>query len=461
MLDLRGASLLATFCHAPACDGVEILSSTLVEIGPDGVIGAVIRPDDPEFAARLSSAEQRGELWRAPASARVLPGFVDLHVHAPQYPQLGTALDRPLEDWLTQYTFPLEARYQDLRFAERAYGALVADLLANGTTTVLMFATIHYEASRLLADICLERGMRALIGKVAMDDPLICPDYYRDASVGAALDGTEALIAYVRGHPDNADGRVQPVVTPRFVPSCTDALLEGLAELAHRCGCIVQTHCAESDWEEAYVRSRTGFSDAESLDRFGLLTPHTILAHGNFLTSPDMDLVLSREAGVAHCPLSNAYFSTAVFPLRMALEKGLRVGLGTDIAGGPSASMYDTLRMTVVASRMLEGGVDPSLPPDRRGRPSARQDWRTAFHLATAGGAAALGLDVGTFERGRLFDAQLIDLAAPNGTIRSFDDVDDEESLLQKILYSATRANIVEVWVGGRSVAGATRLVRP
>lgn len=455
MPDLRGKTLLGDFFHAPTCGAIETLKEALVRIGADGVIEALVLSSDAGFADEVRRAERQGVLVRAPKSAWILPGFVDLHIHAPQYPQLGAALDRPLEEWLERYTFPLEARFTDLAFARRAYTALVEDLLANGTTTALMFATIHQEPTRLLADICLQRGLRALIGKVAMDDPAICPDFYRDPSVEAALEGTAALIEYVQGHPENHAGLVRPVVTPRFVPSCTDPLLEGLGDLARRCGCHVQTHCSESDWEEGYVQARTGRRDAEHLDALGLMTPRTVLAHGVLLSETDMELIAARGSGVAHCPLSNVYFSTAVFPLRAALEKGVRVGLGTDIAGGPSASMFDTLRMTVTASRMLDEGVEPALPPDRRGRRGARQDWRTAFHLATAGGAAALSLDIGAFAPGKAFDAQLIDLEAPGGTIRVLDEDIEPEGVLQRILYTASRGNIAEVWVGGRSVAGA------
>ena len=455
MPDLRGKTLVGRFFHAPICGAVEALEEALLKIGQDGVIEARLLQADEAFSEEVDRAERAGLLVRAPSSGYFLPGFVDLHIHAPQYPQLGTALDRPLEDWLQRYTFPLEARFADLAFAGRVYTALVEDLLANGTTTALMFATIHQEATQLLADISLEKGLRALVGKTAMDDAAVCPDFYRDPSAGAALEGTEALIEYIQGHPENRASLVRPVVTPRFAPSCTDPLLRGLGELARRCGCHVQTHCSESDWEEGYVQSRTGKRDAEYLDDCGLMTSRTILAHGVLLSDTDMDLIHARQSGVAHCPLSNAYFSTAVFPLRVALEKGLRVGLGTDIAGGPSVSMLDAIRMTVTASRMLDEGVDPALPPDGRGRKGARQDWRVAFHLATAGGAAALGLNVGTFEPGQAFDAQLIDLDAPGGTIRLLDDPVSPEALLEKILYSASRPNIAEVWVAGRAVSGA------
>jgi guanine deaminase len=299
--------------------------------------------------------------------------------------------------------------------------------------------------------------MRALIGKVAMDDPASCPDYYRDASAGAAIEGTAAFIAYVRDHQANRDRLVLPVITPRFIPSCTDAALEGLGELARNCGCHVQTHCSESDWEHGAVLSRYGRSDTESIDRFGLMTRQTVLAHANFVSDGDMALIRARGAGIAHCPLSNVYFSNAVFPLRRALAKGLHVGLGTDISGGPSASLLDSCRMAVAASRLLTDGVDAALPATTRGREGSQIDWRTAFHLATAGGAKALDLAVGAFEPGRHFDAILIDTAAPQGSIRIFDEVDDLEAVLQKIIYGASRANIADVWVGGRRVAGAAQ----
>ena len=120
-----------------------------------------------------------------------------------------------------------------------------------------------------------------------------------------------------------------------FVAECRE-MLEALGGVAKQCGCAVQTHCSESDWQHGYAFARHGISDSEVLDRFGLLTRRTVLAHGNLLSPSDMERVKSRGAGVAHCPLSNVYFSNAVFPLRAALAKGLRVGLGTDIAGGTS-----------------------------------------------------------------------------------------------------------------------------
>ncbi len=454
---VRNKTLSGTFFHAPERGAVEVLADALIRVDGEGTITGVVRAGDAAHAATRAAASRAGELIAVPADHFILPGFVDLHIHAPQYPQLGKALHVPLEVWLQEFTFPLEARYADLAFAERAYGALVADLLALGTTTAVLFATIHQEATRKLVDLCLAGGLRAVVGKVAMDDPRGCPDFYRDASATAAIEGSAALIEYVRGHPANRERHVLPAVIPRFIPACTDAALEGLGELARKCGCHIQTHCSESDWEHGAVLARYGRSDARALDGFGLLTRQTVLAHGNLLTAPDMDLIHTRGGGVAHCPLSNVYFSNAVFPLRQALDKGVRVGLGTDISGGPSASLLENCRMAIAVSRMLDEGVDPALPPETRGRGGKGVDWKTAFHLATAGGAEVLDLPLGSFEPGRQFDAIAVDTAAPQGTIRRFEEIDDMEAVLQKIIYTASRPNIAEVWVGGRRVAGAAQ----
>ncbi len=451
---LCGKAIIASGFHTFRRGDIDHFQDALISIGSDGAIVSVLRPHDDNYNEQKDSQKAAGRLVTLPEGAYLLPGFVDLHIHAPQYPQLGSALDVPLEVWLQKYTFPLEARYADAAFARRSYRLLVDDLIANGTTTALYFATIHQEATRILADICLEVGQRALIGKVAMDNAEQCPDFYRDASPEAAMRGSEELIGYIRSHPANAAALVRPVVTPRFIPSCTDATLEGLGALAKSCGCHVQTHCSESDWEHGYVLQRHGITDTESLDRFGLLGRHTVLAHSNLITPRNMDTIRARGSGIAHCPLSNAYFSSAVFPLKAALEKGLHVGLGTDISGGPSASLFDNMRSALFVARLLESGVDPGLPPaERSGQSGVWIDFRDAFYLATTGGAVALDLPVGHFSPGFQFDAMVIDTAAPDGTIRLWDEFDSGENILQKIIYTASKSNIARVWIGGRDVS--------
>lgn len=451
-MNFRNRILEASFFHAPSPGVTEAFEGALLKIGGAGIIDAVLARDATGFTEARAAAARSGALIALPPHTWLLPGFVDLHIHAPQYPQLGAALDVPLETWLHKYTFPLEARYADLDFAARAYGQLIEDLPANGTTTAVMFATLHEDATRLLAGLAMDKGIRAYVGKVVADDPAACPSYYRDASPAQAEAETRALIASIQGDPRNREQRVKPVITPRFIPSCSDDALARLGALARETQCHVQTHCSESDWEHGFVLARHGCSDTESLDRFGLLTRRTVLAHSNHVSAADMELIKARGAGVAHCPLSNAYFANAVFPLRAALEKGLRVGLGSDIAGGPSASIFDAMRMAVAASRMLEDGVDAGKPPGERGSAPARVSWREAFHLATAGGAGVLEQNSGLFAEGQSFDAIAIDTATSAGTVRLIEPGLAPDEILARILYTASKPNIALTVVTGNTV---------
>jgi guanine deaminase len=426
----------ARLIQCPARGVVERLDDALIAIDADGMVRAVSDGVPPPAGAAVEDLRDRGVL---------LPGLVDLHSHAPQFPQLGEALDLPLEDWLQRYTFPLEARYADLAFADRVYRALVRTLLANGTTTAVYFATIHLDASMRLAEICAEIGQRAVIGRVAMDMPGACPDYYRDADPAAAIDLTAAFIDRVRALDSPL---VLPAVTPRFIPACSDAALEGLGALARATGAHVQTHCSESDWEHGHVLDRCGVTDAAALEGFGLLTRRTVLAHSNFVSNADLDRIRTAGAAIAHCPLSNAYFSNAVFPLRRALEKAVRVGLGADISGGPSPSLFDNCRAAITASRMLEDGVDAARAPGDRGAPDSRIDFRDAFWMATLGGAEALDLPVGLIAPGRAFDAVLVRLR--DDLMAS--DEPQGDGLLQKIVILAGAADIRGTWVAGRRV---------
>ena len=450
--DSAGFALRGTFMHAPRRDEIEILEDAVISVDGAGAIDALHRSGEAGHATAVAQGRRRGTLTSLGEGRYLLPGLVDLHIHAPQWPQLGKSLHLPLEDWLVHCTFPLEAKYADAAFAERIYASLVETVLANGTTTAVYHATVHLESTMRLADICLARGQRAFVGKVAMDHPDQCPDYYRDESATAAIEGTRNLIAYVRALPGNESGLVRPIITPRFIPSCTDPLLEGLGLLAGESACPVQTHCSESDWQHGFVLERYGRTDTRSLHAFGLLPRGTILAHGNFLSGEDMGVIGQAGAGIAHCPLSNYYFSNAVFPLRAALDKGVRVGLGTDISGGASPSILDNWRHAVNASRALEDGVDPALDATTRGRPDSRIDFRTAFWLATAGGGEALELPVGRFEPGYRFDAILVDTRRPGSNLMVWEDADSLEDVLQKIVYNAGRDDIRKVWIDGRVV---------
>jgi len=444
--------VLADTADTPVRGEIRFRPGALIVCDPEGRIEMVVQPGDGQYYIQRQALEASGDLFAAGRGVVLLPGFVDLHNHAPQWPQLGKALDVPLEVWLDRYTFPLEARFADPAFAERVYRSLVDRTLRNGTTTAVYFGTVHQRATRLLVDICLEYGQRAVVGKVAMDLEETCPDYYRDESAAAAISATADFIEYVRAHTQNENELVLAAATPRFIPSCSDKLLTGMGELVAATSCLVQTHCSESDWAHHYGLDRYGRSDVLSYDAFGLLRRGTVLAHSNFIDAADMDLVAARGAAVAHCPLSNAFFANAVFPVRQALERGVTVGLGTDVSGGPHPSLMRTAADTVVVSRMLEDGVDSHLPADVRGVAGSRVSFAEALWMATSGGGQALGLPIGLIEPGYRFDAVAVDTSRTDTDLIVWPDLDTPADIVQKILNNAAPVDIATVWVDGRIV---------
>ncbi|NND85216.1 MAG: guanine deaminase [Acidimicrobiia bacterium] len=434
-----------TAFHAPTPDRLDVLEDVVIAVDADGRIDAIHPGGSPEGDITENTAAHS---IRLASGQRLLPGLIDLHLHAPQWPQLGTGLDLPLERWLFEHTFPLEARFADASFAAEVWSHMVPTLLAHGTTTAVFFSSIHEEATLALAQTCVQAGQRAFVGRVAMDHPEGTPESYRDRSPAEGIDASAASIEAIRGLGSRI---VQPMLTPRFIPACSDELLEGLGELAESTGTLVQTHCSESDWEHDAVIERFGHTDTAMLDRFGLLRRSTVLAHGDHLTDEDFRRVATVGAGVAHCPLSNSYFANAVFPVRRALEAGVGVGLGTDVAGGGHPGLLPQAAHAVTVSRMLEDGVDRDRSSDARGVPESRIDVVTAFHLATAGGADVLGLPVGRFAPGQQFDAFVVDIDAAASGLRRWD-VDSEERLFEKLVRLAGPDAITRVWVDGKEV---------
>ena len=442
-------AVAGTLMQTPAPDRLTV-TDAVVEVDIAGAITGVHDRATAEGAAAgrgaLAAAAERVEL--APGTL-LLPGLVDLHIHAPQWPQLGTGLDLPLERWLFEYTFPLEARFADDDFAASVWDDMVPTLLSSGTTTAVYYSSNHLNATTSLARACARHGQRALVGRVAMDHPEGTPEWYRDTTASAGVDASARSIEAVAAV---GGSLVEPIITPRFTPACTDGLLQGLGELAEATGVRVQTHCAESDWHCGYAVERFGTSDPEALDRFGLMRPNTVLAHSDHLTDDEMVLVSDRRAGVAHCPLSNSYFANAVFRVRRALAAGVGVGLGSDIAGGARPGLLGVCQDAVTVSRMLEDGVDPALGPAQRGVPDSRIDTMTAFWLATAGGATMIDLPVGLIEPGRRFDAIAVRTDRPGGLIRTWESIDDDARIFEKVVRLATADDISHVWVDGRRV---------
>lgn len=425
--------------QTPSPSALDVLRDVAISVDDRGTITAIA----PADASATPVDRDLGP------SVVVIPGLIDAHIHAPQWPQLGTGLDLPLEQWLFDNTFPLEAKLTDPSFAALVWPDMVRTLLRHGTTTAVYYATISVETTTMLAATCAEFGQRAFVGRVGMDHPEGTPEWYRDASATA---GVEASMASIEQISSLGSPLVRPIVTPRFAPACSDALLQGLGELAHSTSTISQTHCSESDWEHGYAFERFGKSDTEALDDFGLIADHSVLAHGDHLSTDDFGVISARGAGVAHCPMSNAYFANAVFPARRALDAGVRVGLGTDVAGGARPGVLSQCGDAVTMSRLLSDGVDQAMAPADRGVAGSRLSITEAFWMATLGGADLLGLPCGLIEVGRQFDAVAIDLAVPNSPLRIWDDIDDDDRTFEKVVRLAGPSEISDVWVAGRSV---------
>ncbi|KXF83375.1 amidohydrolase family protein [Enterovibrio coralii] len=443
--------ILADTFHTPVKGELVFQPDFLILVDDCGDISATFTADDAEHSVYVNALRDASKLNIVEKGQFLMPGLVDLHCHAPQWPQAGKGLDLPLYDWLQNYTFPLENRYGDLAFAEPVYQDVARTLLANGTTSAVYFASIHREASELLAKTSLEQGQRAFVGKINMDNPEQCPEYYREPSVEQALADTEAFIQNVRGLKGNEHGLVKPVITPRFVPSCTDTLLRELGKLVQQHDVHMQTHCSESDWARDYALQHYGKSDIEIYAESGLLNNKTVLAHSIFLTDNDVAMLKEFDAGIGHCPLSNMFFANAAMHTRELLDSGVSIGLGSDIAGAPSPSIFRASFDAVTHSSVREDGVDTRLSAGERGVAGSRVSFVEAFWMATAGGGRVLNEKVGVFEKDFHFDALVIKPSA-FGNLRIWPTMDTPRDILEKIVSLAQSCDVDKVWVQGKQV---------
>lgn len=344
---------------------------------------------------------------------------LDAHIHASQYPRAGVFGDSTLLEWLQNYVFPIEASLADPSNADVAYRHCVATTLRHGTTTAAYYATIAVKSTNCLADICLEAGQRAFIGRCNMDrnDSTINAPYYRDHDCASAIRDTRETIAHIELI-DPKHELLSPIITPRFAPSCTPASLCALGELAKDKSLPIQTHIAENPDEVALVKELYGQgSYAEVYDKYGLLNHTTVLGHAVHLTADERTLISKRRAKVAHCPISNSSLSSGLCPVRKLLDARIEVGLGTDVSGGWSPSVLAAAREAGAVSRLLSS-VERDRPASEKRKQDPLKSRLTvveSLYLATVGGARCLGLSdkVGRFECGMEWDAQLISLGAP------------------------------------------------
>uniref|UniRef100_A0A674H8M8 Guanine deaminase n=1 Tax=Taeniopygia guttata TaxID=59729 RepID=A0A674H8M8_TAEGU len=395
-----------TFVHSSASAPLEILHGHLLGVDDNGTIVFVEQTDQLEQLAKTWGFKT-SDIRQLSKHEFLMPGLVDTHIHAPQYSFTGTRVDLPLLQWLTAYTFPTEAKYQDSGFAEEVYTRVVRRTLKNGTTTACYFATIHTDSALLLAEIIDKFGQRGFVGKVCMDVNDSVPQYRETTA-----DSVQETERFVRELLEKKYPRVQPIVTPRFGPSCSEDLLNALGDLALTHD--LHSHISETEEEIKVVENMfPAYQNyTELYDKNKLLNSKTVMAHGCHLSEEELKLFSLRGAAISHCPNSNFSMRSGVLNVQKVLKHNVKLGLGTDVAGGYSASMLDAIRKTMVASNSLQINKvnETGLTIEE------------AFRLATLGGSQALGLDnvIGNFEVGKEFDALLINTKASDSPFDLF-----------------------------------------
>lgn len=365
----------------------------------------------------------------------IIPGLTDLHVHAPQYTFRGLGMNMELIPWLNTYTFPAEAKYADLDYAKKVYPRFVHDLKHSATTRASIFGTIHVDSTEYLMDQLEESGVVAGVGKVNMDRN--SPDELREGTE-ETIENTKRWLADIEGKYT----RVFPILTPRFIPSCTDAAMEGLEELCRVTGLPVQSHLSENVSEIEWVKELHPDTScyAEAYEKYGMCGSRSkaIMAHcvHSDKSEEEMELLKKNEVWVAHCPESNMNLSSGVAPIKKMMREGIRVGLGTDIAAGSKLSMFAAMADAIKASKLRWVYVDQE---------EKALTIPEVFYLATIGGGSFFG-KVGTFERDYEFDAVVIDDSQMS---------DEEMTLyerLERLIYMDEESRIVKKYVRGRSI---------
>lgn len=353
-------------------------------------------------------------------------------------------MDLQLLDWLNTYTFPVESRFKSVDYAKEAYTKVVSRFLRNGTTTCSWFATIHLESCKALTDILEEKGQRAYIGKVNMDQN--SPDYYIEKT-STSLQETEAFIQYVQG---KSNPLLTPVITPRFAITCSSQLMQGLSKLAKKYDIPVQTHLCENPNEIEFTCSLFPASKHYTgiYDDHGLLGSKSYMAHCVHMKEEEIDLLAARQTGVSHCANSNFSLHSGVCDVRRFLNNGIKVGLGTDVAGGFAPSILDAIRTSFFASK-----TNMIMHRDHLHKPYSPLTPIELLFLATLGGAQVLGLQdtIGNFVVGKAFDALVVDVG--NDPVDVFGK-ETESQLLEKFLFNGNEQNLSQVYVQGRKVSG-------
>lgn len=358
----------------------------------------------------------------------IIPGMNDLHCHAPQFRNVGIAMDKELLPWLNNYTFPEESKFDDIEYAKKVYSKFVSEICKNGTTRVAAFATIHKESTSLLMDLFIKSKIGAYIGKVNMDRN--CCDSLCENTSESIYDTIELVKNYI-----SRSEIVKPIITPRFVPTCSDDLLKGLGELAMKYNLPIQSHLSENqseiDWVKELHPNIKSYSHV--YDEYCLFgDTKTLMAHCIHLDDEEIGLMSSKNVYAVHCPTSNANLGSGIMPLRKLLDNNIKVGFGSDVSGGHSFSIFKTIVYAIEFSKLIWS----------QNKEYNFLSLSESFYIATKGGGSFFG-KVGSFEKGYDFDALIID-----DSNLSFDDYTLLERL-EKFIYLGDDRNILHRYVNG------------
>jgi guanine deaminase len=380
-----------------------------------------------ELAKKFRDAE-----WIDHSGRLIMPGFVDTHIHYPQTEMIA-AYGEQLLQWLNTYTFPTERKYKDYDYARKQSRFFIDQLLRNGTTSALVFGTVHPESVDALFDEASRFNMRLIGGKVMMDRN--APDYLVDTAESSYAE-SKALIQKWHGK-----NRLLYAITPRFAPTSTPEQLAAAGRLkAEFPSTYVHTHVSENPSEVEWVKSlfpeRAGYFDV--YEHYGLAGEHSVFAHGVHLTDSEFDRIAATRSSIAFCPTSNLFLGSGLFKLLPALDKGIRVGMGTDVGAGTSFSMLQTMNEAYKVVQ-LQGQKLSSLQ---------------SFYLATLGGAQALGLEgkIGSFKTGNEADFVVMNWGpTPLSKLRNRNSKTLQEKLFVLLTLGDDR-NILETYVAGQRV---------
>lgn len=390
----------------------------------------------------VACGEYRETLARMPGGIEVhdhrghliVPGFVDTHIHFAQT-DIIASYGKNVLDWLERHTFPAERRFSDNGHAAEVAEFAVDEMLRNGTTSSMVFATVHKGATEAVFRAAESRGVSMIAGKVLMDRN--CPEGLCEAVEKGTAESRELILKWHK----KPGTRLRYAVTPRFAPTSSERQLAEAGRLLEEFPDVhLQTHLAENTEECRWVRELFPWSRSylDVYDRFGLVGPNSVFAHCIHLDAQDRAAMAANGCAISFCPTSNLFLGSGLFDADAAQAAGLPVGIGTDVGGGTSFSVIRTLHE---AHKVLQ----------LRGQ---HLDAMRGFYLATLGGARALGLDgeVGNFETGKYADFVLLDKSSTPLIARRMQQAASLDELLFAAMMLGEEHMVAATFAQGRCV---------